>query len=101
MTSIPHKCDHTSGDQGLSRWQSFELIDLFTDTAATLNELDLRTIMGCPGGISTIRYTRISIYARFSGQFFFKFFLEKDCNGKKGRCALLRCNNDLLFSREI
>ena len=26
-------------------------IDLFTDTAAILNLLDLRSIMGCPGGI--------------------------------------------------
>ena len=26
-------------------------IDLFTDTAATLNLLDLRSIMGCPGAI--------------------------------------------------
>ena len=26
--------------------------------------------MGCPGFISTIRCTRISIYARFSGQLF-------------------------------
>ena len=25
-------------------------IDLFTDTAAILNLLDLRSIMGCPGG---------------------------------------------------
>ena len=30
--------------------------------------LDLRSIMGCPGGMRTIRYTCISIYARFSGQ---------------------------------
>ena len=26
------------------------VIDLFTDTAAILNLLDLRSIMGCPGG---------------------------------------------------
>ena len=37
-------------------------IDLFTDTAAILNLLDLRSIMGCPGGHS------LSIYARFSGK---------------------------------
>ena len=36
-----------------------------------LNLFDLRTIMGCQGGMNTIRYTRISIYARFWGQFFF------------------------------
>ena len=29
---------------------SFGSIDLFTDTAAVLNLLVLRTIMGCPGG---------------------------------------------------
>ena len=38
------------------------VIDLFTDTAAILNLLDLRSIMGCPGGHS------LSIYARFSGK---------------------------------
>ena len=35
--------------------------DLFTDTAAILNLLDLRSIMGCPAGMSTIRYNR-SVY---------------------------------------
>ena len=48
-------------------------MDLFTDRAAILNWLDLRSIIECPGGMSTIRYTRISIYARFTGRFFFKF----------------------------
>ena len=38
------------------------LIDLFTDMAAILNLLDLRIIMGCPGGHS------LGIYARFSGK---------------------------------
>ena len=37
-------------------------MDLFTDTAAILNLLDLRRIMGCPGGHS------LSTYARFSGK---------------------------------
>ena len=36
--------------------------DLFTDTEAILNLLDLRSIMGCPGGHS------LSIYARFLGK---------------------------------
>ena len=35
-------------------------IDLFNDTAAILNLLDLRNIMGCPGG------HLLSIYAHFS-----------------------------------
>ena len=30
-------------------------VDLFTDTAAILNKLDLRSILGCPGGMSTFR----------------------------------------------
>ena len=34
-------------------------IDLFTDTAAILNYFDLRSIMGCPGGMITIRCTRL------------------------------------------
>ena len=29
-------------------------IDLFTDTAAILNLLDLRSIMGCPGGTRSV-----------------------------------------------
>ena len=33
--------------------------------------------------MSTIRYIRISIYARFSGQFFFKFSWKKIVMGKK------------------
>ena len=53
--------------------------------------------MGCPGGMSTIRCTRISINARFSGPFFFNFFLKKDFNGKKDRCAVFGRNNDSLF----
>ena len=53
--------------------------------------------MGCPGGRRTIRYTCISIYARFAGQFFFQVFLVNDCYGKKGHCSVFGCNNDCLF----
>ena len=28
-------------------------MDLFTNAAAILNKLDLRSVMGCPGGMST------------------------------------------------
>ena len=35
------------------------------------------------GGEHDLIYS-LSIYAYFSRQFFFKFSLEKDCNGKKG-----------------
>ena len=48
-------------------------IDLFTDTAAILNYLDLRSIMGCLGGHEHVPTYSLSIYARFSDQFFFKF----------------------------
>ena len=37
--------------------QLFPPIDLFTDTAAILNLLDLRIIMGCPGGTRSV-FTR-------------------------------------------
>ena len=62
--------------------------------------------MGCPGGMSTIRYTRsvftraFQFFALFAPIYFFKFSLEKDCMGKKDRCAVFRCNNDLLFFPE-
>ena len=45
-------------------------IDLFTDTAAILNEFDLRSIIGCPGGTSTFRlYFRAlfrTVFVKFS-----------------------------------
>ena len=45
-------------------------IDLFTDTAAILNYLDSRSIMGYPGGMSTIRYTRSVFTRAFRTNFF-------------------------------
>ena len=51
-------------------WNTFT-IDLFTDTVAILNLLDLKSIMGCSAGMNTMRYT-LGIYERFSGQFSFK-----------------------------
>ena len=44
--------------------------DLFADTAATLNKLDLSSIMGCPGGMSTFRLVFTSA---FRGIFSLKF----------------------------
>ena len=44
-------------------------IGLFTGTAAILNYIDLRSIMGCPGGMSTIRYTRLVFRRAFQGNF--------------------------------
>jgi len=72
------------------------VIDLFTDTAAILNQ---GVLWDAQGGISTIRCTRIIIYVRFSGQFFSKFSQKKivQCNGKKNRCAVFGCDNDRLF----
>ena len=56
-------------------------IDLFTDTATILNYLDLKSIVGCPEGMSTIRYTRsvLIIYA---------FSQKKIVMGKK---IVVRC----------
>ena len=55
-------------------------IDLFTETAAILNKLVLRSIMGCPGGMNTFRLVFTSAFWAI----FLKVFLEEDCNGKKG-----------------
>ena len=33
--------------------QKARTMDLFTNAAAILNKLDLRSVMGCPGGMST------------------------------------------------
>ena len=41
----------------ISHKNIFKRIDLFTDTAAILNLLDLRSIMGCPGGTRSV-FTR-------------------------------------------
>ena len=38
-------------------WDQYRPIDLFTDTAAILNLLDSRSIMGCPGGTRSV-FTR-------------------------------------------
>ena len=63
------------------------VIALSTDTAAILNLLDLRSIMGCPGRVITIRYTR-SVFTRA---------FQKVVMGKKDCCAVFGCNNDRLF----
>ena len=51
----------------------FIRIDLFAITAAILNSLDLRSIMGCPGGTSTIRYTRSVFTRAFRANFSLRF----------------------------
>ena len=47
-------------------------VDLFSDTMAILNELDLRSIMGCLGGMSTIRLVFTSAFRGI----FYQSFLE-------------------------
>ena len=47
-------CNSDSSRNGATRVTA---IDLFTDTAAILNLLDLRSIMGCPGGTCSV-FTR-------------------------------------------
>ena len=39
----------------------------------------------------------LSIYARFSGQFFLKFSYKRIVMRKKDRCAVFGCNNDRFF----
>ena len=71
-----------------------------------------RSFYGCGGHIELIRFKEyygmsrgherdpiysLSIYARFSGQFFSKFPEKKILMGKKDRCAVFWCTNDRLF----
>ena len=72
-------------------------IDLFTDTAAISNLLDLRSIMGCPGGMSTIRYTRSVFTRAFRANFSLSSLKKRIVMGEKDRCAVFGFNNDLLF----
>ena len=39
----------------------------------------------------------LSIYARFSGQFFLKFSYKRIVMRKKDRCVVFGCNNDRFF----
>ena len=48
------------------------LIDLFTHTAAILNQFDVRSIIGCPGGMSAFRLYFRALF----GTFCLKVFLE-------------------------
>ena len=59
--------------------KAMSIIDLFTDTAAILNEFDLRSIIGCPGGMSTF-----CLYFRaLFGTFCLNFSWNKTVMGKK------------------
>ena len=72
-------------------------IDLFTDTAAILDNLDLRSIMECPGDMSKF----CLLYTSAFWSIFLKFSKNKIVIGKKDRCAVLRCNNDRLFHEKF
>ena len=50
-----------------------------------------------PGGHEHGLMYSLTIYARFSGQFFFTFSKKKNVMGKKDRCAVFGCNNDRHF----
>ena len=56
-------------------------IDLFTDTAAILNLLDLRSTMGCPGG------ALLTIYARFSGKKRTSLYISRERKNWKEKLA--------------
>ena len=49
--------------------------------------------MGCPGGTSTIPYTRSVFTSAFRANFSYKKIVMR----KKDRCAVFGCNNDRLF----
>ena len=70
------------------RLNSLQPIDLFTDTAAILNLVDLRSIMGCPGG------TRWDIYARFSGKKRTSMYISR----QKGDHYYIQTRHNDLFS---
>ena len=50
-----------------------------------------------PRGHEHVPIYSLSVYARFSGYFFFKFSKKKIAMGKEDRCAVFGCNNDCLF----
>ena len=52
--------------------------------------------MGCQGHEDDPVFLHQYLRALF-GPIFLKVFLEKDCNGKKDRCAVFGYNDDRLF----
>ena len=61
-----------------------------------LNKLDLRSIMGCPGGHKHI--IRSVFTNAFRGILFLKVFLEYDCNGEK---IVVACLDVIMMSDPI
>ena len=70
---------------------------LAIDTAAILNQLDLRGIMGCPGGHLARSDIHTQYLGALFGSIFLKVFLEKDWNGKKDRHTVFGFNNDCIL----
>ena len=64
----------------------------FYRQAAILNSFDLRSIIGCPGGMSTFRLYFRALF----GTFFLKFSQNTIVLGKRSLCRV-GCNNDRLF----
>ena len=56
-----------SGEDEKKGFKKRNAIGLFTDTAAILNNLDLRSIMGCPEGITAIRSGGALQYITYTG----------------------------------
>ena len=56
--------------------------------------------MGCPGGINTIRYTRLVFTRVLQANFSLSSPRKKIVMGKKDRCPMFGCINDRLFSRD-
>ena len=53
-----------------------------------------------PRGASVRSDILASVFTRAFRADFSLSFLEKDCNGKKDRCAVFGCNNDRLFAEK-
>ena len=65
--------------------QKARAMDLFTNAAAILNKLDLRSVMGCPGGNEHILF---SIYERLAGHFVLKFKTIRFLWEKRSLCRV-------------
>ena len=62
--ALLHLCKFRLLNSFRTRLFSFPM-DLFTDTAAILNKFDLRSIIGCPGGMSTFRLYFRALFGTF------------------------------------
>ena len=68
-------------------------IDLFTDTAAILNQLDFKEYQEAWARSDILTQHLRALF----GPMFLKVFLGKNCNRQKDRCDVFGCNNDHLF----